>query len=389
MTNLSVALYLLSMAIFPLWWSSFSEIFGRRSVYIVSFCLLAVFNVLSAISSSISMLTVMRLLSGGASASVQAVGAGTISDLWEPKERGRAMSYFFLGPLCGPLLAPIIGGALADRWGWRSTLWFMLILGGVALMFIFLFLPETLNAQNNTKTPKQSTPSPSRKTLLTMESCRAFAKMMVDPFKILYLLRFPAMLLTVYYASITFGVLIVLNISIQQTFGRSPYGYSELIIGLLYIPDSIGYILVGIFGGKWMDKIMIREAKKANRYNDKGQLIYQPEDRMRENAWIGAVLYPSALLWYGWTVDRGVFWLAPVCVPLIISLHTSPPRYLSLTYRAQMVATFFFGIGSMLIFAMTSTMLTEFMPKNQPTVLPWLSWRETFWAALVPLWQAR
>lgn len=35
--NVSVGVYLLSLGIFPLWWSSFSERFGRRSVYLVSF----------------------------------------------------------------------------------------------------------------------------------------------------------------------------------------------------------------------------------------------------------------------------------------------------------------------------------------------------------------
>lgn len=65
--NLSIALYMLSMSIFPLWWSSFSEAFGRRSIYMVSFALFVLFNVLSAISHSIGMLIVMRMLAGGAS----------------------------------------------------------------------------------------------------------------------------------------------------------------------------------------------------------------------------------------------------------------------------------------------------------------------------------
>lgn len=105
-TNLSVALYMLSMSIFPLWWSSFSETLGRRTIYLTSFFLFLIFNVLSAVSTSIGMFIVMRILSGGAAASVQAVGAGTIADIWEVKERGRAMGYFYLGPLCGPLLSP-------------------------------------------------------------------------------------------------------------------------------------------------------------------------------------------------------------------------------------------------------------------------------------------
>lgn len=68
--NLSIALYMLAMSIFPLWWSSFSEAFGRRSIYIVSFALFVLFNVLSAISHSISVLIVMRMLAGGASVSL-------------------------------------------------------------------------------------------------------------------------------------------------------------------------------------------------------------------------------------------------------------------------------------------------------------------------------
>lgn len=101
--NLSVALFMLSMSIFPLWWSSFSETLGRRTIYLVSFTLYFIFSVLAAISSNIGMFIAMRILSGGAAASVQAVGAGTIADIWESKERGQAMGMFYLGPLCGPV----------------------------------------------------------------------------------------------------------------------------------------------------------------------------------------------------------------------------------------------------------------------------------------------
>ena len=133
---------MLAMAIFPLWWSSFSEQFGRRSIYLVSFTLFLIWNVLAAMSSNITMLIVMRILGGGAAASVQAVGAGTIADIWEVRERGNAMGIFYLGPLCGPLFAPIIGGALGEGLGWRSTLWFLAIYGGVVLIFLFFALPE-------------------------------------------------------------------------------------------------------------------------------------------------------------------------------------------------------------------------------------------------------
>jgi multidrug resistance protein len=315
---------MLSMSIFPLWWSSFSERLGRRTIYLASFVLFVVFNCLCAVSSSIAMLIVMRMLSGGASASVQAVGAGTIADLWEPRERGRAMGIFYLGPLCGPLFAPIVGGLLAERWGWRSTMWFLAAYGALTVIFIFFALPETLvvrkpvlpDVADNDMTPVSRPVSrvSSRQVVgVTTRWLKMLKIVFIDPLKIVLYLQYIPVLLSVYYASIAFGSLYVLNVSVEDTFGKPPYNFSTIIIGLLYIPNSMGYVVASLFGGRWMDSIMQREAKKANRYDEKGRPIYRPEDRMRENAWLGAFLYPAALIWYGWSVDKGVFWLVPVC----------------------------------------------------------------------------
>lgn len=311
------------MSIFPLWWSSFSERLGRRTVYLASFALFVVFNCLCAISDSIAMLVVMRMLSGGASASVQAVGAGTIADLWEPRERGRAMGIFYLGPLCGPLFAPIIGGLLAQRWGWRSTLWFLSAFGAITLIFILFALPETLAVHKPVLAELEeedlhidrplSRVSSQQIVRATARYLKTLKMVFIDPLKIILYLRFLPVLLSVYYASIAFGSLYVLNISVEHTFKEEPYNFSTIIVGLLYIPNSLGYMVSSIFGGKWMDSIMHREARKANRYDEKGRLVLRPEDRMRENAWLGAFMYPAALIWYGWAAERGVFWLVPVC----------------------------------------------------------------------------
>lgn len=351
-TNLSVALYMLSMSIFPLWWSSFSETLGRRSIYLVSFALFTLWNIISAISTSIGMLIVMRVLGGGAAASVQAVGAGTIADIWEVKERGRAMGTFYLGPLLGPLLAPIIGGAVSQAWGWRSTQWFQVIYGGVLFLVLTFCLPETLENRNKpvahppidekvTMRPQLTPVSTCQSVhLKTKKAAKYFKRCIIDPLSVLAYLRFPAVLITVYLASITFGSLYMLNISVQQTFSESPYNYKVIIVGLLYIPNSIGYLIASLAGGRWTDYIMHREARAAGRYDEHGKLIFRPEDRMRENAWIAAVVFPGALVWYGWSADKGIIWIVP------------------------MIANFFFGVGSMLIFAVATTMLTEFLPKR-------------------------
>lgn len=354
-TNLSVALYMLAMSIFPLWWSSFSETLGRRTIYLVSFTLFTLFAILSAVSTSISMLIVMRVLSGGAAASVQAVGAGTIADIWESKERGKAMGIFYLGPLMGPLLAPIIGGALGGPFGWRSSQWFLAIYGGCLILVLTFCLPETLGKTVPISELASANPEPSgdagmpvASRITTRQSVkdqtvtlvRILKRCFIDPLMIVTYLRFPAVALTVYYAAITFGCLYVLNISLQQTFSSPPYGFSTMIVGLMYIPNSLGYVTAALFGGRWSDIIMAREAKAAGRYDTEGRLILIPEDRMRENAYMAAAVYPLALVLYGWIANYGQHWIIAA------------------------IANFFFGVGSMIIFSCSTTMLTEFMPKK-------------------------
>lgn len=246
------------------------------------------------------------------------------------------------------MLGPFIGAALAEKWNWRSIQWFLTLYGGILLIFLVFALPETLKADgpllNDSSDMKAQHPSSSSRIFDVLlhpnEWWKSLRRWTVDPLKILWCLRFPAVLVSIYYASITFGVLYVLNISIQATFSQPPYNFSTLEVGLAYLPSSTGYILASIFGGRWTDVIMAREARKANRKDEAGKLIFRPEDRMRENAWIAAMVYPAALIWYGWTAEKGVHWTVPL------------------------IANFFFGVGSMLVFSMVTTMLTEFIPKK-------------------------
>ncbi|GME81134.1 unnamed protein product [Ambrosiozyma monospora] len=155
--NISIGCYLLTLGVIPIWWSSFSERHGRRSIYIISFSLYVAFTIGCALSTNIGMLIGFRILSGGCAASVQSMGAGTISDLYQPIERGAAMGLFYLGTLSGPLLAPIIGGAINQNksLGWRATQWFLVILGGCSLLIIVFCLPETLRKQDSKEAIRQ------------------------------------------------------------------------------------------------------------------------------------------------------------------------------------------------------------------------------------------
>ncbi len=252
---------------------------------------------------------------------------------------------------------------MGQAYGWRSTQWFLTAYGGLILILIVLCVPETLaRPQTPVRPPQVATEAepvkdeaaPTLTRVSTRQSIKkhtwTFAKLnyrfWVEPLKPLLYLRFPAVAIIVYYAAVTFGALYVLNISIQATFSVPPYNFSTLVVGLLYIPSALGYMIASPIGGKWCDYIMIREARNVGRFrpgtdgSNRSDLILLPEDRMCENAYIAAVMYPLGLIVYGWTADRGIHWIVPC------------------------IANFFFGLGSMVIFSVATTMLTEFMPKR-------------------------
>lgn len=411
--NLSVGVYLLALGIFPLWWSALSERNGRRSIYLVSFTMFLGFSIGTSLAPNIAGLIILRVFQGGCSASVQAVGAGTISDLYEPHQRGRALGWYYLGPLMGPFLAPIIGGVVGEVWGWRATQWVLVIVSGCNVLLILFFLPETLRKSDNIQVLKDFinenvsndghvqidddtlsriasiTPNsireeeendepildfvmPSISRLTTNRSTysqkikqktlgRDLRKLMkksiregetsdrswetfktsaydvcIRPLHSLVLLLYPPVLLVISYSGICFAVIYFFNLTITNEYSLEPYRFNQIIVGLLYIPNSVTYILASIIGGRWIDHLLRKYALSHN-----GELA--PESRLSWNVVLAVALMPPACLIFGWTLDYGLHWAIPL------------------------IGTALFGFASMLLIGATVTYLVDTLPGKGAT----------------------
>ena len=159
---------------------------------------------------------------------------------------------------------PILGGILTDRLEWRSTQWATVVYGGIVWVLILFCLPETsikrLRAKSLDSTAeKQETRS--EYLLVLQRACQ----ILLQPFQVIAYLRFPPVLATVYYASSTIVTYYAVNISLQSLFSAPPYSFSPTILGLTYIPGTLGSISVAILGGRWADLVMRRQAKAAGR----------------------------------------------------------------------------------------------------------------------------
>lgn len=206
-------------------------------------------------------------------------------------------------------------------------------------------LPETLRRrkplaieaghETTPETDEKGMPRPGLARMATTQSVKVKSKkylvmarrIFLDPLRVILYMQFPAVAILVAYAAWTFGALYVLNISVQATFTKAPYNYNSIIIGCLYLPNSAGYFLSSTFGGRWVDRIMHREATKAGRYDERGRLIFIPEDRMKENAYLGSILYPASLLAYGWFAEKQVNVAAPMVFNFFFGMTNFHPLW--------------------------------------------------------------
>ncbi|KAG0684007.1 hypothetical protein C6P40_001774 [Pichia californica] len=518
--NVAIGVYLITLGVIPLWWSNLSERHGRRSVYIISFILYLGFTIGCALSGDINTLIGFRVLSGGCAASVQSVGAGTIGDLYPITKRGAAMGLFYLGPLAGPLLSPIIGGAITSnpKFGWRATQWFLVCLSGGCCLLIIFFLPETLRKQDNkeairqilrerrkNRIPKNDEEATSNKEKTTQESSNSTvddqksmhsinthtsdvheshapiqfhlspsvsidSQAMVDndeddvddeeverlnklltrmstrpsfvgtatksrrssvvtnpsnspsiddhkefaadvnndetdddyeddndempvmdavvplskvatnntnnfiekkkrkrssiaaeldniekirkgkkvhiflhyckiylygPLKAFVFMRYPPVFLAMMYSAPCFAALYVQNMTLTYMYSKDPYNFSSVLVGLVYIPNSVTYFIASIWGGKFNDYLL---KKKIEKYG-----IVAPEARFGINVYVAAAILPLSMLITGWCLEYGEQWVTPL------------------------IGTALFGFAQMIVIGVTVTYLADCLPGKGAT----------------------
>ena len=142
--TLPVALFVLGLGIGPLLLAPLSELYGRRVVYLTAFSIFTALMVGCALCQSIGSLSTLRLLAGIAGSAGPSLGGGTIGDMFEKKERGKAQALYGFGPTCGPIVGGLIGGFIANgTHGWRWLMWVMALASGAVLLVSFFCLKET------------------------------------------------------------------------------------------------------------------------------------------------------------------------------------------------------------------------------------------------------
>jgi MFS family permease len=120
---LDISLYILGFIFGPCVWAPVSEIWGRKWSMLPAMVGLGIFSIGTAVSTNATSIFVTRFFGGFfGSAPVSNVSAA-LGDIWRPKARGTAVTFYAVAVVGGPTLGPVIGSALtaSKGLGWRWT----------------------------------------------------------------------------------------------------------------------------------------------------------------------------------------------------------------------------------------------------------------------------
>lgn len=280
----------------------FSETFGRNIVYIVTMFLYLLFIMAAALAPNPASHLVFRFMAGIFGSTLLTCSGGTVADLWDPVEKGYSFFVYSIPSFGGPVIGQLIGSFIPGALGWRWLEWIMLIMGGLVLVLVILFQPETygdlllyrkacaLRKQSGDmryRAPMEVNSSSLQKRLIAAVS---------RPF--LWSYTEPIVLLMSLYLTVVYIILFTFLEGYKFIFGDT-YGLSQGVTSITWAGMLVGMVLTCLI-------VPIVYARTRREYEQTNRIL--PETRLWYAMLGGAPAVPVGLFWMAWTSDvRSLF----------------------------------------------------------------------------------
>ncbi|KAK8861793.1 WD40 repeat-like protein [Apiospora arundinis] len=347
--NLTITLYVVVQAIMPIFFAPTADQYGRRLVSLASLLVYTVGSIGLAVNDvarrKYPALLLLRALQAFGSSACATTIWGVVSDVCIPAERGAMVGPVISISNVGTVLGPVVGGLVAWRTG-NATWVFasMAIFSAVTLILVTVLLPETArsvvgsggqgkrltrkgvrgwltlgpqwstrhiksehgysmgpeeantNATTTCETNASAT-APSEKT----KPSRKFQ--FPNPLASLKIMLWKDTALILWLGSCSYAEWYTINAAWPQIFKHN-YGWSELLIGLSYIPCAVTIIIAGFVAGPWMRARYRRTAREAGLPADGHRIDGFPVEKARiREMWVVYGLTHLSIVGLGWAVQ--------------------------------------------------------------------------------------
>jgi EmrB/QacA subfamily drug resistance transporter len=152
--NLAITAYLISLAVFIPVSGWVADRFGMRRTFITALGIFTLGSLCCGAAPDFASLIAMRVLQGVGGAMMTPVGRLILLRSFPKRELVRAMTYFTMPLIMGPMLGPILGGLITHYFGWRWIFLINLPVGLIGMAAAWAFVRE----QRLSQAPRFDTP---------------------------------------------------------------------------------------------------------------------------------------------------------------------------------------------------------------------------------------
>ncbi|OQE12863.1 hypothetical protein PENFLA_c060G03297 [Penicillium flavigenum] len=342
--TLGLSLFVIAYGIGPLFLSPLSNLpaIGRTPVYVLGSFVFCLLNIGTALGKNVETILILRFFGGFFGSAPISVGGATLMEVYGPGEAPYAIALYAVSGVCGPILGPIFGTLVIERWHtWTASLWLLSGITGFTTLFIFFLLPETLSSNillRRAQRLREHTGNPLYRSKSEMDTpTTSFGamifKQIVDDLKLSSM--DPVIVFVNIHTMLIYGILYL-------WFEFFPFGKTNLRNSATYI---LGLQTDSVFDGIYhftpiqqalaFFGILVGAAISVVSYMLWLRFSYQPRVSKLESSiepearlvpgQIGAICIPICLFIFAWTSRPDVHWV----VPIIGTAFFAPGFYLT------------------------------------------------------------
>jgi DHA1 family bicyclomycin/chloramphenicol resistance-like MFS transporter len=153
LVQVSLSVYFVGIALGQAIYGPVSDRFGRKPALYFGLTLFIVASAGCAVAPDVRALIAFRFLQALGGCAPLVVPRAIVRDYFDQRGSVRMLSVLMLVMGLAPILAPLAGGQLLLRFGWRSIFWAHAIYGSIWLAAVILGLPESLSRERRRRQP--------------------------------------------------------------------------------------------------------------------------------------------------------------------------------------------------------------------------------------------
>ncbi|KAI1174480.1 major facilitator superfamily transporter [Nemania sp. FL0916] len=380
--TLGVTTYLIGLGFGTLIWAPISELYGRKSVYIICMAIYTLLLLPTCLATSLTEILVVRFFGALFGSAMIANSAGTVVDISTEENRALVLSLWSIAPLNGPVTGPVIGGFVFQYLGWRWDNWLILILSGVATLCVLgtkeTYAPTILKAKAARLRKETGDDRWWCRYDLNISPMAIVKLNLVRPFVLFF--TEPILWFFNLWISIVYGILYLCFVAYPIVFSQHR-GWGPGLTGLSFVGIGIG-TTIGILGEPLWRWIINQHPKDPVT----GRI---PPEATARILVIGAILTPVGQLIFAWTSLPPVHWAVPIAFGIPFGLGNS----FSFIYGSNYLAGSYgiYAASALAGNAVTRSLLGGLLPLAGPQLYATLTpqWAGTFLGllevALIPI----